>query len=642
MLAHPFYDRPVPVIPAEHVTLEAGTGAVHIAPGHGHEDFAAGVAHGLPLDNPVGPDGRFLPGTALFAGEHVNDANAHIVEVLERNGMLLAHGPFPHSYPHCWRHRTPVIFRATPQWFISMEEQGLRAKALAAIDTVRWTPQWGGKRIAGMVAGRPDWCISRQRTWGVPIAVFVHRESGALHPRTPELLEAIAARVQTGGIDAWFDLDPAELLGNDAGDYEKVGDIMDVWMDSGLLHHCLSRLRPEIPAPADLYLEGSDQHRGWFQSSLLTSVALHERAPYRAVLTHGFTVDEKGRKMSKSLGNVVAPQAVVSTLGADVLRLWVVATDYRNEIGVSDEILKRMADSYRRMRNTARFLLGNLHGFDPQRDNVAAADLLALDAWALDRAGELQRAVVEAYRDFEFHTIYQRVHNFCVVDMGGFYLDVIKDRLYTTRADSPARRSAQTAMHHIAEAMVRWLAPVLSFTVEEIWAAMPGVRPASVFLATWHALPAGGSGTVIDWDAALATRVAVARELERLRNSGAIGAGLEADVDLYCGPRLRAALAALGDELRFVMITSEARVHDVAARGAEAVSAEPEPDAAAGGASSRSAGDGLWIRVRPSTQPKCVRCWHRRADVGTDPRHPQLCARCVANVAGPGEERRFA
>jgi isoleucyl-tRNA synthetase len=360
------------------------------------------------------------------------------------------------------------------------------------------------------------------------------------------------------------------------------------------------------------------------------------------VLTHGFTVDEKGRKMSKSLGNVIAPQTVVSTLGADVLRLWVVATDYRNEIGVSDEILKRMADSYRRMRNTARFLLGNLHGFDPQRDNVAAADLLALDAWALDRAGELQRAVVEAYRDFEFHTIYQRVHNFCVVDMGGFYLDVIKDRLYTTRADSLARRSAQTAMHHIAEAMVRWLAPVLSFTAEEIWAAMPGTRPASVFLATWHALPSGSSGTVIDWDAALATRVAVARELERLRNSGAIGAGLEADVDLYCGPRLRAALAALGDELRFVMITSEARVHDVAARGAEAVSAEPEPDAAAGGASSRSAGDALWIRVRPSTQPKCVRCWHRRADVGTDPRHPQLCARCVANVAGPGEERRFA
>ncbi|MGH8495812.1 MAG: isoleucine--tRNA ligase [Gammaproteobacteria bacterium] len=615
-LRHPFYDRQVPIILGEHVTLEAGTGAVHTAPGHGHEDFAAGVEHGLPLDNPVGPDGRFLPGTALFAGEQVYAANEHITDVLRRNGMLLHSAPFEHSYPHCWRHRTPVIFRATPQWFIGMEEQGLRAKALQAIETVRWMPQWGGKRIAGMVEGRPDWCISRQRTWGVPIAVFVHKETAELHPRTDELLEAVAKRVETDGIDAWFELEPADLLGDEAADYEKAGDIMDVWMDSGLLHHCVSRMREEVPSPADLYLEGSDQHRGWFQSSLLTSVAMHDRAPYRSVLTHGFTVDEKGRKMSKSLGNVVAPQTVFDTLGADVLRLWVAATDYRNEIGVSDEILKRMADSYRRMRNTARFLLGNLHGFAPDEQAVAPDDMLALDRWALQTTRKLQADVRQAYEDFEFHLIYQRVHKFCVVDMGGYYLDVIKDRLYTMPADSVGRRSAQTAMQHIAEAMVRWLAPVLSFTADEIWRALPGQRSGSVFLATWYELPEIAADESMDWNSVLEVREEVARELERMRHAGHIGSALEAEVDIHCNGRLYDALAALGDELRFVMITSAARVHEST--------------------------DDLRIEVAPSGHPKCERCWHRRADVGVDPAHPGICARCVENVAGGGERRRFA
>ncbi|MBA3564134.1 MAG: isoleucine--tRNA ligase [Gammaproteobacteria bacterium] len=627
-LQHPFYERQVPVILGEHVTLEAGTGAVHTAPGHGHEDFAAGVENGLPLDNPVGPDGRFLPGTALFAGELVHAANAHISEVLQHRGMLLKAAPFEHSYPHCWRHRTPVIFRATPQWFIGMEEQGLRGKALAAIETVRWTPQWGGKRMAGMVEGRPDWCISRQRTWGVPIAVFMHKDTGELHPRTGELLEAVAQRVEKGGIDAWFTLEPGELLGDDASEYEKVPDIMDVWMDSGLLHHCLPRLRQEVSAPADLYLEGSDQHRGWFQSSLLTSVAMYDRAPFRAVLTHGFTVDDKGRKMSKSLGNVVAPQTVFNTLGADVLRLWVAATDYRNEIAVSDEILKRMADSYRRMRNTARFLLGNLHGFEPGEHAVEPGEMLELDRWALERASSLQADVLQAYESFEFHQIYQRVHKFCVADMGGFYLDVIKDRLYTMQTDSIARRSAQTAMHHVAEAMVRWVAPVLSFTADEIWRALPGERAKSVFLTTWHELPEIAAGTSIDWDAVLEAREAVARELEQLRNAGRIGSGLEAEVDLYCGLRRYDALAALGDELRFVMITSEARVHEAAERGIDAVAAETA--------------DELWIEVAPSGHAKCARCWHRRADVGGDPAHPEICARCVENVIGEGERRRIA
>jgi len=551
--------------------------------------------------------------------------------VLGEHGTLLHHEPFRHSYPHCWRHKTPVIFRATPQWFISMEQAGLRQAALEEIRKVHWMPDWGEQRITGMIAGRPDWCISRQRRWGVPLALFTHRETGELHPRTPELVERVADRVEHGGVDAWFDLDARELLGDEADTYEKVPDIMDVWVDSGVSHHCVTKLRPEVLNPADLYLEGSDQHRGWFHSSLLTSVAQKGHAPYRAVLTHGFTVDEKGRKMSKSLGNTVAPQKVVSTLGADVLRLWIASTDYANEMAVSDEILRRMSDSYRRIRNTARFLLGNLAGFDPARDAVPVADLLELDRWALARTRELQAEVIEAYRNYDFHLIYQKVHNFCVVDMGGFYLDVIKDRLYTTQARGLPRRSAQTAMQHVLEAMVRWLAPVLSFTAEEIWRVMPGTRAESVFHSTWAELPAGEEAALaVDWAAVLEARAAVLRELERLRVAGAIGAPLDAAVDLYAAPRLRAALAPLGEELRFVLITSEARVHPAEERPADAVPA---------GAADV---DALWIRVEPCTAPKCVRCWHRRADVGSDATHPELCGRCVVNVDGAGETRRFA
>jgi isoleucyl-tRNA synthetase len=630
-LRHPFYAREVPVILGEHVTLDSGTGAVHTAPGHGQEDFAVGSRYGLPVDNPVGGDGRFLPSTPLFAGEKVFDANPHVVEVLREHGALLHHEPFRHSYPHCWRHKTPVIFRATPQWFIGMEQAGLRAAALAEIRKVRWMPDWGEQRITGMIAGRPDWCISRQRRWGVPLALFTHRETGELHPRAAELVERVADRVERGGVDAWFELDPRELLGAETELYEKVPDIMDVWVDSGVSHHCVTKLRPEILSPADLYLEGSDQHRGWFHSSLLTAVAQKGHAPYRAVLTHGFTVDEKGRKMSKSLGNVVAPQKVVSTLGADVLRLWIASTDYANEMAVSDEILKRMSDSYRRIRNTARFLLGNLAGFDPAHDAVPVAELLDLDRWAVARARELQAEVVAAYRDYDFHLIYQKVHNFCVVDMGGFYLDVIKDRLYTTPARGLPRRSAQTAMQLVLEAMVRWLAPILSFTAEEIWRAMPGARAESVFHSTWSELPAGEEAApAVDWTGVLAVRAAVLRELERLRVAGAIGAPLEAAVDLYAAPETRAALAPLGEELRFVLITSEARVHPAGERPAEAVPSTAEGEPA------------LWTRVQPCTAPKCVRCWHRRADVGSDAAHPGLCGRCVVNVDGAGETREFA
>ena len=405
---------------------------------------------------------------------------------------------------------------------------------------------------------------------------------------------------------------------------------MDVWVDSGLSHYCLERMRPELAAPVELYLEGSDQHRGWFHSSLLTSVALFRRAPYRNVLTHGFTIDETGKKMSKSIGNAIAPQKVVGTLGADVLRLWVAATDYSNEMSVSDEILKRMSDSYRRMRNTVRFLLGNLDGFEPQRDATKPAELLALDRWALERTRALQNEVVNAYRDYEFHLIYQKVHNFCVVDLGGFYLDILKDRLYTLPRHHPARRSAQTTMLWIAEAMVRWLAPILSFTAEEIWRALPGERPQSVFLSTWTTLPGmSREAAAIDWQALIELRAAVTRELERLREQGAIGAPLDAEVDVYCAAEHYARLSALGEELRFLFITSAARVHEAAM---------PPEGAVAAGNAAQSA---IWIRVRPSQDVKCVRCWHHRPDVGSDARHPELCARCVSNVEGPGETRNL-
>jgi len=630
MLRHPFYERSVPVILGEHVTVDAGTGGVHTAPAHGLDDYIVGQRYGLPVDNPVGGDGRYLASTPLFAGEQVFEANAKVVALLSERGVLLAHKPYQHSYPHCWRHKSPLIFRATPQWFISMERETLRQDALAEIRRVQFTPKWGENRIYSMIESRPDWCISRQRTWGVPIPFFLHRETGELHPRTVELIEAVAARVEVDGIDAWFDLDAQELLGDEAASYEKSKDVMDVWVDSGMMHWCVAHLFPEIHSPADLYLEGSDQHRGWFHSSLLTSVAIHRHAPYRGVLTHGFTVDDKGRKMSKSLGNTIVPQKVIGALGADVLRLWVAATDYANEIAVSDEILKRMADSYRRMRNTVRFLLGNLESFEPTRDALPPSELVDLDRWALARAREVQAEIVEAYRTYDFHVIYQRIHNFCVVDLGAFYLDVIKDRLYTTPKQSHARRSAQTTLWHIAEAMVAWLAPILSFTAEEIWQAMPAVsgRPDSVFLSQWHQFPEDAVGAAVAWDEVIAIKADVARVLEPLRVQGEIGGPLDAIVDLWVSDDRYARLASLGEELRFALITSEVRLH----RG-------PAPAAAA---VAPQVGDDVWIAVAPSAESKCVRCWHKRADVGSVDGHPDACARCAQNVSGTGETRRFA
>ena len=626
-LRHPWLDRQVPVILGEHVTLDAGTGAVHTAPAHGQEDYAVGTSYGLPVVNPVGPDGRFVAGTPLVAALRIEQANDIIVQELERSGALLRQAPLRHSFPHCWRHKTPLIFRATPQWFISMDQRGLRAHALRDIAQVHWTPAWGEQRITAMIANRPDWCISRQRTWGVPLALFVHKQTGALHPRTQELLLQVAARVQNAGIDAWFALDPVELLGPEAAQYDKLEDVMDVWADSGLSFECVPALRPDFHAPVDLYLEGSDQHRGWFHSSLLMSEALYERAPYRGVLTHGFTVDDKGRKMSKSLGNGIEPQDITRTLGADMLRLWVAATDYANEMSLSQEILKRMSDSYRRMRNTVRFLLGNLHDFQPPQ-GLPAEQLVALDRWAIARTQALQQEITAAYRDYAFHVIYQKIHNFCVVDLGGLYLDILKDRLYTLPAESRARRSAQTALWHIAESMVRWLAPILSFTAEEMWGHLHGKRPESVFLSTWHELPAL-SAHDIDWPALIALRADVARELERLRVAGLIGAPLDAEVSIWCEPAQYRQLGAMGEELRFFMITSQAQVN---------TPGQPVPDDAVPAPSL----PGVFIHVRVAGDPKCVRCWQHRPDVGATSEHPELCARCVGNLAMPGELRQFS
>ncbi len=632
VLAHPFYaERDIPVILGDHVSAEDGTGAVHTAPGHGQEDFVAGQRYGLVEQytaaqlNPVDGRGVYLPSTppagdVVLAGLHIWKANDAIVEVVRGNGTLLALAKLEHSYPHCWRHRTPVVFRATPQWFISMDQANLRRDALAAIKGVTWYPAWGEARIAGMIEGRPDWTISRQRTWGVPIALFVHRETGEVHPRSVELMRQVADRVEREGVDVWYTLDAAELLGDEAGDYDKITDILDVWFDSGITHEAVLRERG-LGKPADLYLEGSDQHRGWFQSSLLTSVAIDKTAPYRQCLTHGFTVDEHGRKMSKSLGNGIEPQDIMKTLGADILRLWIASADYSNEMSLSQEILKRNADAYRRLRNTARFLLGNLDRFDPAKHLCPLDEMVALDRWIVHRAFELQGKIIEAYARYDFAEIVQALLNFCSVDLGSLYLDVTKDRLYTMAEDSRGRRSAQSAMYHIVEAFVRWIAPVLSFTADEMWNYIPGTRKDNVLFATWYdglaPLPDSAALSAKDFDALLALREQLTRTLEPMRASGVIGAALDAEIGLRCGVSDQNWLAPLVDELRFLFISGD-------------VAIEVDNDA-----------HDITIVATPTKKPKCVRCWHHRGDVGTDAAHPELCGRCVSNVEGPGEDRRW-
>ncbi|MFA5939426.1 MAG: isoleucine--tRNA ligase [Sinimarinibacterium sp.] len=638
---HPFAGREVPLILGSHVTLEAGTGLVHTAPAHGQEDYAVGQQYGLPVDNPVASTGVFFDGTPVVEGHHVRKADALIIDALTTRGALLQHGQITHSYPHCWRHKTPLIFRATPQWFVSMDKNGLRQQALAAIAQTKWIPDWGENRIREMVAGRPDWCISRQRYWGVPLALFVDRQSQEMHPQTAELLHKVADKVQADGLEAWFGSAP-EDWGVDGQRYEKCTDTLDVWFDSGVVHQCSFKsaapdeLKDGTAPQADIYLEGSDQHRGWFQSSLLTSVAMYGHAPYKAVLTHGFTVDEQGRKMSKSLGNVVAPQQVLKTLGADVLRLWVAASDYSGEIAISDKLLARMADAYRRIRNTARFLLGNLDGFDPVRDRVGPEQLVAVDAWAIAEAAKLQDELREAYARREFHVVYHKLHNYCVVDLGGRYLDLIKDRLYTMPRASLGRRSAQTALYHLAEGLVRWIAPILSYTADEIWRMLPrdtsgSVQDSaqdSVFAQRWHAFPTVAADGV-DWARLCVVRESVKKVLEDLRVAGQIGSGLSAEVSLYADGDAAAAFRQVGDELRFWFITSGVEVLAAGLKTADAVAATLPGD------------ETVWVAARPVAYAKCERCWHQRADVGSHAAHPTLCGRCVDNIDGDGETRRF-
>ena len=630
-LFHPLLEKTLAVICGDHVTTDAGTGCVHTAPGHGVDDFNVGKTYGLEVYNPVNANGVYFKDTPLVGGQHVFKANPVIVQMLEEKGRLLKHIELEHSYPHCWRHKSPIIFRATPQWFISMQQSGLLQTALAEVEKVEWLPSWGKARIESMMTERPDWCVSRQRTWGVPIALLVHKQTQELHPETESLIEKIALKIEEEGIEAWFDLEVSELLGDDAADYEKVTDTLDVWFDSGVSHAAVLRQRG-LPWPADLYLEGSDQHRGWFQSSLLTATAMDGEAPYKQVLTHGFTVDEHGRKMSKSVGNVIPPQQVMNQFGADILRLWVAATDYRNEMAVSNDHIKRMGDSYRRIRNTARFMLSNLSGFNPETDLVPTEELISLDRWIIGVAADLQTSIIADYEAYNFHSIYQKIHNFCVNELGGFYLDVIKDRQYTTKSDGLPRRSAQTALYHLIQAFTRWIAPITSFTADEIWQYIPGNQNAeeSIFLAEWYQgltpLTTEALGNAF-WLEVLGVKQTVNKALEAERKAGNVGKSLEAEVTLYCEEKLLSQLKQLGDELRFVLLTSAAAV---------------APIADAPNNSIETGVEGLSLVVNSSEHIKCDRCWHHSEDVGKIEAHPELCERCVDNIDGDGESREFA
>ncbi|WP_144823818.1 isoleucine--tRNA ligase [Marinobacter piscensis] len=630
-LHHPIYDKQVPAILGDHVSTDAGTGAVHTAPDHGMEDFLVGKDYSIDTLNLVQANGTYTSAAGEFAGIHVYKADEPVCEALEREGKLVRKEQFRHSFPHCWRTKTPLIYRATPQWFISMDKENLRADALEAIKGVRWVPAWGQSRIEAMFQQSPDWCVSRQRTWGVPITLFIHKETQELHPDTQSLIEKVVQIIETDGIDAWYDLDTSELLGDDAEHYEKVLDTLDVWFDSGVTHESVLRVRPELGQfPADLYLEGSDQHRGWFQSSLKTSIAMNGVAPYKQVLTHGFTVDGKGLKMSKSMGNVIAPQEVMNELGADILRLWVAATDYSGEMTVSKGILKQTADGYRRIRNTSRFLLSNLTGFDPQQHMVAPEDMIALDRWMVDRTLQLQNELHEDYENYAFLRISQKVYSFCEATLGGFYLDIIKDRQYTTQADSLARRSCQTALHHVIEALARWVAPILSFTADEIWQHLPGEHGDTVFYETWYegltALPDNAELSRDYWHRIYSVKEAVNKCLEEARVRGEIKGSLSAEVTLYCDADLAADLEYLGEELRFVLITSEATVRPISEAGSAEVTGY----------------EGLRVAVVPAANTKCERCWHHREDVGSHETYPDLCGRCITNVEGTGETRSFA
>jgi len=632
---HPFYDRLSPVYLAEYVTLDTGTGVVHAAPAYGVEDFQSCRKYGLKDDQiltPVMGDGKYIASLPLFGGQMIWKANPQIVAHMQEKGVLFAHKVEPHSYMHCWRHKTPIILRATTQWFAGMEDvpgyngvkpkETLRITALRAVEATQFFPDWGKARLHAMIANRPDWTLSRQRQWGVPMPFFVHRETGVLHPRTPELLEQVAQRVEKAGIEAWQAVDAAELLGADAATYEKIRDTLDVWFDSGTTHHTVLRgsHAADSQFPADLYLEGSDQHRGWFHSSLLTGCMTDGHAPYKALLTHGFVVDGEGKKMSKSKGNVIVPQKVMDELGADILRLWVASTDYSGELSISKEILKRVVESYRRIRNTLRFLLANIADYDPVKHALPVEQWLEIDRYALELARGLQEKVVAGYERYEFHTVVKELTTFCSEDLGAFYLDILKDRLYTAGADSLPRRAAQNVLWHIASSLVKLLAPVSSFTAEEAWQVFKGGTEGSIFEEEWHVFPAARleESLVKAWWDVRNSREIINKKIEEQRAKGVVGSSLQAELDIYAfGPPYEM-MRRLGDDLRYVFITSRATIYE------------------------RKGAGGPHADVTASVHTKCERCWHYRADVGHDPQHPELCGRCTSNLFGSGEPRAYA
>lgn len=633
-LQHPFDNRQVPVITGEHVTTDAGTGLVHTAAAHGNDDWLVMRAN-YPEEKPrvlIGGDGKFFNSSLVeleaIRGLPRQEANKVILGVMQGNGTLLASARLQHSFPHCWRHKTPLMQLATHQWFIGMNSQdaagnSLRTYANKAVDDTQFYPSWGRARLEAMIRNRPDWCVSRQRNWGVPMPLFVHKETGEPHPNTLDLLETVARMVEQQGIEAWFSLDDVTFLQTHApqaaDQYKKVTDTLDVWFDSGATHAAVLKRREELKYPADLYLEGSDQHRGWFQSSLLTGCAIDGRAPYAALLTHGFVVDGSGHKMSKSKGNVVAPQKVMDTYGADILRLWVASTDYSGELTISDEILKRVAEGYRRIRNTLRFLLANLADFDASQHLLPVDQWLEIDRYALFMTQDLQDSILADYDRYEFHLAVQKFVSFCSEELGGFYLDILKDRLYTAGEDSHARRAAQSALHHITHALMRLMAPILSFTADEIWQTMGLDAEATVFEDSWYALPAHGlsDSEIAQWRDILQVRALANKAIEEKRGLGLVGSPLQSELDIHASGSTYQALLHLQDDLRFVLITSRATLHE-------------------------ANGSGLRVDVAPSAYSKCERCWHYRADVGVDPSHPHICGRCVSNLFGAGEPRRYA
>ena len=639
---HPLYEmdegyrRLSPVYPEEYVSLETGTGVVHSAPAYGVDDFLSCKSNGMKDDeilNPVMGDGRYASSLPLFGGMTIWEASRPICDKLREAGALFSFGMSSHSYMHCWRHKTPIVYRATSQWFAGMDvtpKDGgptLRQTALQSIETTAFYPGWGKARLQGMIANRPDWTLSRQRQWGVPMAFFVHKETGELHPRMPELLEQIAGLVEQRGIEAWQALDPKDLLGDEAVMYEKNRDTLDVWFDSGVTHQTVMRgtHAEQLGFPADLYLEGSDQHRGWFHSSLLTASMLDGCAPYKALLTHGFVVDGEGKKMAKSMGNVIAPQKIFDTLGADILRLWVASTDYSGELTISDEILKRVTEAYRRIRNTLRFLLANTSDFDPSRDAVPIDELLELDRHAIASMNALQAEILAHYENFEFHPVVAKLQTYCSEDLGSFHLDILKDRLYTAGEASKARRSAQTALWHITHALLRLMAPVLSFTAEEAWSIFAGKEEyqaggETIFTQTYYRLPeiADGTQLLVKYEQMREIRTEITKQLEEVRIAGGIGSSLQAEVEIRASGDRYDLLTSVGDDLKFIFITSQASVIRVDDKADEATV------------------------VRPTSHQKCERCWHYRDDIGSDAQHPHICARCSANLFGAGEARQFA